>query len=91
MARTAQRLGSAALPEPARRPTAHRAQVRPGDKAQPRRAGAEIAAAALDHAADAWTGDAKVEQWLRARADHIIELGYYDGEEWPSEPTVNDA
>ncbi|AXK45957.1 hypothetical protein [Brachybacterium saurashtrense] len=53
--------------------------------------GAEMAAAALDHAADAWVGDATVEQWLRARADHIIELGYYDGEEWPSEPTVNDA
>lgn len=53
--------------------------------------GAQIAAAALDHAADAWTGDAKVEQWLHARADHVLEVGYYDGEKWPSEPTVKDA
>ena len=50
-----------------------------------------MAAAALDHTADAWTGDANVEQWLHARANHVLEVGYYDGEKWPSEPTVNDA
>lgn len=55
------------------------------------RSAAEMAAAALDHAADSWTGDAEVTQWLRARADHIIEVGQYDGEEWPSESAVNGA
>lgn len=45
--------------------------------------GAEMATAALDHAADAWTGDAEVGQWLRARADHVLDVGYFDGEEWP--------
>lgn len=44
---------------------------------------AEMAAAALDHAADAWDGDPDFATWLRARADRIIEVGYYDGEEWP--------
>lgn len=47
---------------------------------------ARMAAAALDHAADAWDGDETVAQWLRERAEHIVEVDYYDGEGWP-EPT----
>jgi hypothetical protein len=43
------------------------------------------AAAALVHAADAWTGDQDedVAQWLRDRAEHILNVGLYDGEVWP--------
>ena len=41
------------------------------------------AAAALVHAAEAWTGDEAVAQWLRARAEHILNVGLYDGEAWP--------
>jgi hypothetical protein len=41
------------------------------------------AAAALLHAAEAWTGDEAVAQWLRARAEHILNVGLYDGEVWP--------
>lgn len=51
---------------------------------------AQMAAAALDHAADAWDGDEVVAQWLRERAERIAEVGYYDGEEWP-EPEQVDA
>lgn len=51
---------------------------------------ARMAAAALDHAADAWDGDEAVAQWLRQRAEHIVEVDYYDGEEWP-EPEQADA
>ncbi|GAA4395473.1 hypothetical protein GCM10023167_25870 [Brevibacterium pityocampae] len=46
---------------------------------------ARMAAAALDHAADAWDGDKAVAQWLRDRAEHIVEVDYYDGEEWPEQ------
>lgn len=46
---------------------------------------AQMAAAALDHAADAWDGDKAVAQWLRDRAEHIVEVDYYDGEEWPEQ------
>lgn len=45
---------------------------------------AKMAASALGHAADAWDGDPDVAMWLRARTDHILDVGYYDGEEWPS-------
>ena len=41
------------------------------------------AAAALVQAAEAWTGDEAVAQWLRARAEHILTVGLYDGEVWP--------
>jgi hypothetical protein len=41
------------------------------------------AAAALIHAAKAWTGEEDVTQWLRARAEHILNVGLYDGEVWP--------
>lgn len=51
---------------------------------------ARMAAADLDHAADAWDGDEAVVQWLRERAEHIVEVDHYDGEEWP-EPTQVDA
>ena len=51
---------------------------------------AQMAAAALDQAADAWDGDEAVAQWLRERAEHIIEVDYYDGEAWP-EPEQEDA
>ena len=44
---------------------------------------ADMAAAALNHAADAWTGDPDVAQWLRARVNHVLEVGQYDGETWP--------
>lgn len=41
------------------------------------------AAAALIHAAEAWTGEEDVAQWQRARAEHILNVGLYDGELWP--------
>lgn len=48
-----------------------------------RKYAAQMAAAALKHAADAWEGDPEVAPWLRARADDVLELGQYDGEQWP--------
>lgn len=50
---------------------------------------AQMAAAALDHAADAWDGDEAVAQCLRERAERIAEVGYYDGEEWPEPEQVD--
>jgi hypothetical protein len=40
------------------------------------------AATALIHAAEAWTGEGDVAQWLRARAEHILNVGLYDREVW---------
>lgn len=40
------------------------------------------AAAALIHAAEAWTGEEDVAQWLRAPAEHILNVGLYNGEVW---------
>ncbi|GGA72022.1 hypothetical protein GCM10011490_23470 [Pseudoclavibacter endophyticus] len=44
---------------------------------------ARMAGAALEHAADAWDGDEAVAEWLRERADHVVQVDYYDGEAWP--------
>lgn len=47
------------------------------------RSAANGAAAALRHAAGAWTGGDEVARWLEARAEHIESVGLYDGEQWP--------
>ncbi|WP_336649123.1 hypothetical protein [Microbacterium sp. MMO-10] len=44
---------------------------------------AEIAAAALRHAADAAT-DPSVAAWLEDRASRVEQVGQYDGEVWPA-------
>lgn len=59
----------------------HELNVRMDLSAQ--RLAAGRAAAALVHAAEAWTGDEAFSQWLRARAEHILNVGLYDGEVWP--------
>ncbi|WP_249521929.1 hypothetical protein [Microbacterium sp. ER1] len=43
---------------------------------------ADIAAAALRHAADAAT-DPAVVAWLEGRAAHVEQVGHYDGQVWP--------
>lgn len=47
------------------------------------RLAAHKAAAALVHAAEAWPGDEDFARWLRDRAEHILNVGLYDGEAWP--------
>jgi hypothetical protein len=47
------------------------------------RLAASTAAAALRHAAEAWSGDEKITRWLEARAAHIESVGRYDTETWP--------
>lgn len=42
------------------------------------RLAAEVAAAALRHAAGDWTGDEQVTRWLKTRAEHIERIGHYD-------------
>lgn len=45
---------------------------------------ADMAVAALRHAAEGWPGDPGVADWLRERADRIHAVGQYDGENWPA-------
>lgn len=47
------------------------------------RLAASKAAAALRHAAEAWTDGEDAVRWLEARAEHIESVGLYDGERWP--------
>lgn len=44
---------------------------------------AVTAAATLVHAAEDWEGDADVSEWLRPRAQHVRDVGLYDGQTWP--------
>jgi hypothetical protein len=44
---------------------------------------ATVAAAALRHAAEDWTGDEAIIHWLVGRAEHIELVGDYDSETWP--------
>lgn len=45
--------------------------------------GARVAASAFDYAANAWSGDPAVADWLRTQAEHLRDAGYYVGEQWP--------
>ena len=58
----------------------HKAQVECAQRVH----AADMAAAALRHAAEAWTGEPSVVDWLRTRAEHIDAVGAYDGQTWPT-------
>lgn len=45
--------------------------------------GAGLAAIVLALAAEDWEGDPAVSDWLTRRADHVAEVGYFDGKTWP--------
>ncbi|PWD52024.1 hypothetical protein C8046_16625 [Serinibacter arcticus] len=45
---------------------------------------AAAASAALELAAKDWDGDPATAEWLQARADHVAEVGVFDGEHWPT-------